>query len=69
MQITLTNQEARKLYALAVDICAASTVDIRTLKIMRDIRAKISAAYAEQRKQAKDAEEMAAAMLGLTPTR
>lgn len=69
MQITLTNQEARKLYALTVDICAASTVDMRTLKIMRNIRAKISAAYEAQRKQTQDVEEMAAAMLGLTPTR
>lgn len=69
MQITLTNQEARKLYALAVDICASPTVDMSTLKIMRDIRAKISVAYAKQKKQDQDAEEMVAAMLGLTTTR
>ena len=69
MQITFTEAEARKLYALTVDICANPNTDARTLKTLRCVRAKIADAYAAIRKQQADAEEMAAAMLGLTPTR
>ena len=69
MQITLTETEARKLYALTVDTCANPNTDARTLKTLRSVRAKIADAYAAIRKQQADAEELAAAMLGITPAK